>query len=78
MKWLLFCTFLILSASFVKSITDDEEDNNEVSDNEDTPENHELPEHEFVTEEKVVKSGKDKGKKRCRCGRYIKGWWNLS
>ena len=64
MKWLLFCTFLILSASFVKSITDDEEDNNEVSDNEDTPENHELPEHEFVTEEKVVKSGKDKGKKK--------------
>ena len=33
-------------------------------DGEDVIENNELPEHEFITIEKIVKSGKDKGKKK--------------
>ena len=49
---------LVISANCIS----DEED--EVSDNEDIIESEELPEHEFVTEEKTVKSGKNKGQKK--------------
>ena len=48
----------------MNSISDNEEedDQDEFSDSEDIVEK--LPEHEFVTTEKIVKSGKDKGKKK--------------
>ena len=63
MKLSTWILFLLLITS-VNSISDnEEEDDQEFSDSEDIVEN-ELPEHEFVTSEKVVKSGKDKGKKK--------------
>ena len=64
MKLLSICTFLFLCATFVNCSNSSDEDENEVSDTEDIIENNDLPEHEFVTEEKTVKSGKNKGQKK--------------
>ena len=64
MKWLLLCTIFLLLAISVNSISDNDDDEDEFSDGEDVIENNELPEHEFITIEKIVKSGKDKGKKK--------------
>ena len=66
MKLLSICTFLFLCATFVNCSNSSDEDENEVSDTEDIIENNDLPEHEFVTEEKTVKSGKNKGQKKYR------------
>ena len=51
---------MFLCATFVNCSNSSDEDENEVSDTEDIIENNDLPEHEFVTEEKTVKSGKNK------------------
>ena len=59
---LLFWTYFFLLATSVNSNSDNEQDSGEASDNEDLDDK--LPEHEFLVDEKVIKSGADKGAKR--------------
>ena len=59
---LLFWTYFFLLATSVNSNSDNEQDSGEASDNEDLDDK--LPEHEFLVDEKVIKSGANKGQKK--------------
>ena len=58
----MLCFYLLFSATFVNSISDDEEvSDNEASDSDDI--DTKLPSHEFHTKEVIIKRGKNKGQK---------------